>query len=182
MAGLRAGLKQLGLEEGKQFTQIIRDTKGNAKLAAEAAKDLEQEKVNLIYATQTSVTLATKRATTGISIVFCAGADPVDLGIVASFARPGGRLTGVFYRDTDVTAKRLEFLKEIIPKLHLVATFYNPNSPVASESAKLVRGTAKQMGIQFVERHVASVKELQASVRALRVGETILDFRFSILD
>ena len=121
--GLRVGLKQLGLEEGKQFTLAIRDTKGDAKAAEEAAKNLEKEKVNLIYTTQTSVTLATKRATADIPIVFCAGADPVDLGLVESFAKPGGRLTGVFYRDTDLIAKRLEILKEIVPKLHRVVTF-----------------------------------------------------------
>jgi putative ABC transport system substrate-binding protein len=103
--GLRVGLKQLGLVEGKQFTLAIRDTKGDANAANEAAKNLEKEKVNLIYTTQTSVTLATKQATADIPIVFCAGADPVVLGLVDSFAKPGGRLTGVFYRDTDVTAK-----------------------------------------------------------------------------
>jgi ABC-type uncharacterized transport system substrate-binding protein len=177
--GLRAGLKQLGFEEGKQFTLAIRDTKGNAKAAEEAAKNLEQEKVNLIYTTQTSVTLATKRATADIPIVFCAGADPVVLGLVESFAKTGGRLTGVFYRDTDLTAKRLEILKEIIPKFRRAVIFYDPRSPVASESAKLARETAEQMGIQFVERHVASVEELQASVRALRAGEVDAVFEVS---
>ena len=146
MDGLRAGLKQLGLEEGKQFTLAIRDTKGDAKAAEEAAKNLEKEKVNLLYTTQTSVTVATKRVTADIPIVFCAGADPVDLGLVESFAKPGGRLTGVFYRDTDLTGKRLELLKEIVPKLRRVVTFYDPNNPVSVESAKLVRETAGQDG------------------------------------
>jgi ABC-type uncharacterized transport system substrate-binding protein len=178
--GLRAGLKQLGFEEGKHFTLAIRDTKGNAKAAEEGAKNLEQEKVNLIYTTQTSVTLATKRATADIPIVFCAGADPVEVGLVASFAKPGGRLTGVFYRDTDLTAKRLEILKELIPKLHRVVTFYNPRSRVANESAKLVRETAAQMGIQFVERHIASAEELQTSLKALKAGE--VDAYFEVSD
>ena len=131
--GLRVGLKQLGLVEGKQFTLAIRDTKGDAKAAEEAAKNLEKEKVNLLYTTQTSVTLATKRATADIPIVFCAGADPVVLGLVDSFAKPGGRLTGVFYRDTDLTGKRLELLKEIVPKLRRVVTFYDPSNPVSVE-------------------------------------------------
>lgn len=169
--GLRAGLKQLGFEEGKQFVLTIRDTKGNAKAAEEAARNLEQEKVDLLYTTQTSVTLAAKRATADIPFVFCVGADPVDLGLVVSFAKPGGRLTGVFYRDTDLTAKRLEILKEIIPKLRRVVTFYNPGNPVASEPAKLVRETAGQMGIRVVERHVASVEELRAGVQSLKAGE-----------
>ena len=80
--GLRVGLKQLGLEETKHFTLAIRDTKGNAKAAEEAAKNLEEEKVNLIYTTQTSITVLAKRATADIPIVFCAGADPVVLGLV----------------------------------------------------------------------------------------------------
>ena len=177
--GLRAGLKQLGLEEGKQLTLAIRDTKGNAKAAEEAAKNLEKEKVNLLYTTQTSVTLATKRVTADIPIVFCAGADPVVLGLVDSFAKPGGRLTGVFYRDTDLTGKRLELLKEIVPKLRRVVTFYDPSSPVSVESAKLVRETAGQMGVQFAERHVTSVEELQASLRALRAGDVDATFEVS---
>ena len=178
--GLRVGLKQLGLVEGKQFTLAIRDTKGDTKAAEEAAQNLEQDRANLIYTTETSVTLATKRATAGIPIVFCAGADPVDLGLVESFARPGGRLTGVFYRDTDLTAKRLEILKEIVPKLHRVVTFYNPRNPVAGESAKLVRETAGQMGIRLVERHVASVEELRAGVQSLKAGE--VDGVFEVAD
>jgi ABC-type uncharacterized transport system substrate-binding protein len=98
---------------------------------------------------------------------------------VESFAKPGGRLTGVFYRDTDLTAKRLEILKEIVPKFRRAVIFYDPRGPVASESAKLARETAAQEGIQFVERHVASVEELQASVRALRAGEVDAVFEVS---
>jgi ABC-type uncharacterized transport system substrate-binding protein len=98
---------------------------------------------------------------------------------VESFARPGGRLTGVFYRDTDLTAKRLEILKEIVPKLHRVVTFYNPRNPVSGESAKLVRETAGQMGIQLVERHVASVEELRAGVQSLKAGEVDAVFEVS---
>jgi putative tryptophan/tyrosine transport system substrate-binding protein len=176
--GLRVGLKQLGLEEGKQYALAIQDTKGDAKAVEEVAKTFEQEKVKLIYTTQTSVTVAAKRVTADIPIVFCAGADPVVLGLVESFARPGGRLTGVF--DSDLTGKRLEILKEIVPKLHRVVTFYNPRNPVASESAKLVRETAGQMGIQLIERHVATVEELQAGVQSLKAGE--VDAVFQVAD
>jgi putative tryptophan/tyrosine transport system substrate-binding protein len=177
--GLRFGLRQLGLEDGKQVVLSIRDTKGDAKTAEEGARNLEQEKVNLIYTTQTSVTLAAKRATADISVVFCVGADPVVAGLVASFAKPGGRLTGVFYRDTDLAAKRLEILKEMVPKLRRVVTFYNSRNPVASESAKLVREEARRLGVELVERHVASVEELQASLGALKVGEVDAIFEVS---
>jgi putative tryptophan/tyrosine transport system substrate-binding protein len=131
--GLRVGLRQLGLEEEKQFTLAIRDTKGDVKAAEEAARNLEEEKFNLIYTTQTSVTIAARRATADIAIVFCAGANPVVLGLVDSFAKPGGRLTGVYEPGTNLTAKRLEMLKEIVPKLRRVVTFYNPEGKPESE-------------------------------------------------
>jgi putative ABC transport system substrate-binding protein len=177
--GLRVGLRDLGLEEGKQFILAIRDTKGDVKVAEEAARNFEQEKVNLIYTTQTSVSIAAKRATADISIVFCAGADPVALGLVESFAKPGGRLTGVYEPGTDLTAKRLETLKEILPKLRRVVTFYNPRNPVPVESSKFARETARLLGVEFIERHVASVEELQAGVRTLRAGEVDAFFEVS---
>ncbi|OGQ21721.1 MAG: hypothetical protein A3C54_02565 [Deltaproteobacteria bacterium RIFCSPHIGHO2_02_FULL_60_17] len=169
--GLRVGLRELGLLEGKQFIFAIRDMKGDVKAAEEAARNLEQEKVNLIYTTSTNVTIAAKRATTDIPIVFNAGADPVVLGLVESFAKPGVRLTGVFYRVADLTAKRLEMLKDIVPKLRRVVTFYNPRYLAAIESSKLAREAAPLLGVELVERHVVSVEELQAGVRALRAGE-----------
>jgi len=178
--GLRVGLRQLGLEEGKQFVLAIRDWKGDAKAAEEAARNFEKEKVNLIYTTSTNSTIAARRATADIPIVFCAGTDPVVLGLVESFAKPGGRLTGVYNPVTDLTAKRLEILKEIIPNLRRVVTFYDPRSPVGIESSKLAREAARQMGIQFVERHVASVEELQAGIRAVRAGE--VDAFFQLAD
>jgi putative ABC transport system substrate-binding protein len=178
--GLRVGLRQLGLEEGKQFTLAIRDWKGDVKAAEEAARNLEQEKVNLIYATSTTSSLAAKRATADIPIVFCAGTDPVVVGLVESFAKPGGRLTGVYNPGTDLTAKRLEILKEIVPKLRRVVTFYDPRNRPAIESSKLAREAAQRVGVELVERHVASVEELQAGVRALRVGE--VDAYFEVSD
>ena len=114
--GLRGGLKQLGFEEGKEYQLTIRDWKNDAKLAEAAAKNLEAEKVDLIYATSTGSAIAARRATANIPIVFCAGTDPVVVGLVDSFANPGGRLTGTYSRITDLTGKRLELLKEILPE------------------------------------------------------------------
>jgi putative ABC transport system substrate-binding protein len=169
--GLRLGLKQLGFEEGKQFNLAVRDWQGNAKAAEEAARKFEQEKVNLLYTTSTNSTIAARRATANIPIVFCAGTDPVVVGLVDSFANPGGRLTGVYSLSTDLTGKRLEILKEIVPKLRRVVTFYDPRRATTIESAKQAREAAQQIGIQLVERHFASIEELQAGVRALKPGE-----------
>jgi putative ABC transport system substrate-binding protein len=178
--GLKAGLRELGFAEGKQFTLTIKDTKGDPKVAEEAAKNFEREKVSLIYALATSVITATKSATANVPIVICIGSDPVTGGLVDSFAQPGGRLTGVHFLNRDLTAKRLEILKEIMPKASRVLTFYDPGNRVATESAKLGREEAKRLGLKFVERHVTSVEELRKALQGLKAGEA--DVFFYTLD
>lgn len=169
--GLRDGLRERRLVEGKQFALDVRDAAGDLKAVEEAARYLERQKVALIFSVATSVTVATRRATASIPIVFCAGTDPVAIGLVDSFAKPGGRLTGVHFLSTDVTGKRLELLKRIVPKLHRVVTFYDPRNPSARESAQQGREAATRLQVEFIERHVASAEELQAAVQSLRPGE-----------
>jgi len=168
--GLRKGLGELGLEEGKQFILHIREGKGDLKAVEQAAGDLEREKVDLIYAISSSVTLAVKQATKTVPIVFYAGTDPVALGLVESFRKPGGRLTGVYGRLPDLTPKRLELLKEMVPRLRRVVMFYDPNNRAAQRDIKLARDAARQLKVELVEHRVSSVEELRATLRALRAG------------
>ena len=169
--GLRDGLKELGLEEGKQFVLHVRDTKGDLKSVEAAARSLEKEKVDLIWAAPTSVTLAAKRATKSVPIVFSSGSDPVSVGLVESFRKPGGRLTGIHGQGVGLTAKRLQLLKEMLPRLRRVVTFYSPDNPAAQQSVKIARDAARQLKLELVERPVVSVEELRAALRALRPGE-----------
>jgi putative ABC transport system substrate-binding protein len=178
--GLRDGLRQLGYEDGKQILLEIRDTKADLKLVEEAAKTFERERVNLIYVVATSVVAPVKNVTSQIPIVFSVGSDPVASGLVQSFGRPGGRLTGIQYSTTDLTGKRLEILKEILPKLSRVVTFYNPNNPMATEAAALAREAARQFRVQLVERHATSVEELRQALQALKAKE--VDAYFYISD
>jgi putative ABC transport system substrate-binding protein len=169
--GLKDGLKELGFDAGKHYVLEIRDLKGDLKAAEEAARILEREKVDLIYTIATSVTIAVQRATAKVPIVFAAGSDPVVAGLVESFAKPGGRLTGVHYLQVDVTPKRLEILQAILPDLRRVVTFYDTNNPVTFGTAKAAREAARQLNIELVERHVASVEELRRSLMALKAQE-----------
>ena len=169
--GLRDGLREVGLEEGKQFILQVHDVKGNLKAVAAAARRLEEEKVDLIYAVATSVALTVKQATRRVPIVFYAGTDPVTVGLVASFRQPGGRLTGIHGQNTDLTAKRLEFLKEMIPGLRRVVTFYRADNPAAQESVKVARDATHRLKVVLMERLVASVEELREALRVLRPGE-----------
>jgi putative ABC transport system substrate-binding protein len=154
--GLRDGLKELGMVEGKHFALTLRDTKGDVSEAEKGAGDFERDKVALIYAATSPIVTAVKSKTETTPVVFTIGADPVSAGLVDGFARPGGRLTGVHYLVRDMTGKRLEVLKEILPKVSRVLTYYDPNNRVASESAALARDEAKRLGIKLIERQVAN--------------------------
>jgi len=169
--GLRDGLKDLGLVEAKHFVLEIRDTKGDLKAVEKAAKELEQAKVSLIYTAATSVSLATQKVTERTPIVFVAGTNPVTVKLVESIRAPGGRITGVHVRATDLIGKRLELLREIIPDLRRVVTFYNPNNRSAIEGAKEAREAARILGIELIERKVTSVDELQKALQAFKIGE-----------
>ena len=155
------------------------DTKSDLKLVEDAAKTFEQEKINLIYAVTTSVVTPVKNVTSQIPIVFSVGSDPVASGLVQSFGKPGGRMTGVQYSTTDLTGKRLEILKEILPKLSRVVTFYNPSNPMATEAAGLAREAARQFRVQLVERQVTSVEELRQALQALKAKEADAYFYIS---
>jgi putative ABC transport system substrate-binding protein len=166
--GLREGLKELGLEEGKQFVLVIKETKGETAAAEQGAKMLEQENVSLIYAITTPIITIVKSATTKTPIVFTIGSDPVTGGLVDSFPKPGGRLTGVHYPVRDLTAKRLEILKEIVPKISRVLTYYDPTNRVAAEGVAMARDEGKRLGIKLIESHVSSVNDLQRELQKLK--------------
>jgi putative ABC transport system substrate-binding protein len=168
--GLKAGLKESGLEEGKHFALELRDLRGDLKAAGPAARDLERQKVDLIFTNATSVTQAVKRATSEVPIVFSIGSDPVAMGLVQSIARPGGRLTGIHFQARDVTPKRLELLKETVSGLRRVVTFYDPQNASAAAGARLAREAARQLGIELVEQHVSSIGALEARLKALPGG------------
>ena len=169
--GLRDGLKELGLVEGKHFVLDVRDTKGDLKAVEDTARKLERDKINIIYTAATSVSLAAQKATDKTPIVFVAGTNPVTVKLVASIREPGGRLTGVHVRATDLIGKRLELLKEIIPDLHRVITFYDPKNRSAIEGAKEAREAAQLLGLELIERQVASVEELRKAFHAFKRGE-----------
>src|SRR5262249_17607355 len=169
--GLRDGLRDLGLEDGKQLVLQVRDVKGDLRAVEAAARGLEAQNVDLIYSWSTSVSLAPVRGTKQVPVIFYAGTDPVAVGLVGNFRKPGGRVTGMHGWTTDLTAKRLAILQEMVPKLRRVVTFYNPENPAAQQAVKLARETARQLKIELVEHRVSSVEDLRAGLLALRPGD-----------
>lgn len=168
VAGLKEGLKDLGVAEGIDYVLESHDLNGNRSAAGAAAESLERKNVDVIYSIATSVTIAVKRATTKVPVVFAVGSDPVASGLVDTFANPGGRFTGVHYSTTDLTAKRLEILKAILPKLRKVAMFYDPNNQAALAALTSAREAARELQLEIVEKQVSSVQDLRAYLTAFR--------------
>jgi putative ABC transport system substrate-binding protein len=171
IAGLRDGLRAASLEEGKHFVLHIRDVKGDLRAAEAAARTFEDEKVALLCTFSTSTTLAAKRGTRHVPIAFYAGTDPVTVGLVQSYSKPGARFTGVHGQSTDLTAKRVQMLRDMVPGLRRVVAFYNPDNEAAQQSLDLGRRAARQLNIEVIERPVRSIEELHAALRALHPGK-----------
>jgi putative tryptophan/tyrosine transport system substrate-binding protein len=169
--GLRVGLKENGIREGKDAVLEVVDAKADIKLMEDTARRFERDNVRLIYCTPTTTATAVKRATSKVPIFFCVGTDPIASGLVESFAKPGGRLTGVHYLTTDLTAKRLELLKDLLPKVRRVLILYNPAHVPAQLSARLAREASESLGIEIVERHARTGDEIRTAINALKPGE-----------
>jgi putative ABC transport system substrate-binding protein len=170
--GLRGGLRAFGLSEGSQLALLVRDAKGDRRAIEDAARTLERDdKVDLIVALATSVARAVKRSTMNVPIVFVTGSDPVALGLVETVARPGGRLTGVHSISSDLTAKRLELLRECVPTIRRVVTFYNPSNASAVLAVGLAREAAQRLGLDIIEQHVGSTEQVRDRLRELTAGQ-----------
>jgi putative ABC transport system substrate-binding protein len=138
----RAALSKLGYLEGQNITIEYRYSEGKPERAADLAAELVRLKVDVIVAAGGPTWVqAAKNATKTISIVMVGlGADPVEVGLVESLARPGGNVTGVTNLSRDLVGKRLELLKEAVPKVARVAVLYDPANPdTVKESKKIFK-------------------------------------------
>jgi putative tryptophan/tyrosine transport system substrate-binding protein len=132
----RQGLRELGYVEGKNIVIEWRSGERNRERVRALAAELVALKVDLIVTGGSGATRPTKEATKTIPIVMAQDDDPVGNGFVASLARPGGNITGLSNLDSALSGKRLELLKEIVPKLSRVAVFGSSSSPSNSQTLK----------------------------------------------
>lgn len=163
-------LRGLGWSEGKNAVLEQRYARGDPALLALFAAELVQLKVDVILTFSAGVSVS-KRATQSIPIVFGSSQDPVRTGFVTSFGRPGGNLTGATFLTDELSAKRLELLKEMMPGISRVAVLWEPSH--IDNEFKGMQAAANGLGIQLqsvqVPRPVRS-DELEMSMRAVRQG------------
>ncbi len=169
--GLRDGLRELGYRENEQFVIGVRFTQGDPAALPSAVRELAQQGVDFIFASEQNALKAAQAATNRIPIVFAGGGDPVGLGHIQSFARPGGNITGVTELDLELVPKRLEVFREIIPGLKRVLFPYHATDAYALSAVKVYREAARRLGIALVERPVRSQEEAQAALAKVRKAD-----------
>jgi putative ABC transport system substrate-binding protein len=145
----RQGLRDLGWVEGKDISIEYRYVEGRGDRLPDLAADLVRLNVDIIVTSVSPDAVAAKNATRTIPIVMAAPGDPVALGLAESLARPGGNITGLSQISPELAGKRLELLKEIVPKLSLVAVLWNPQSKISEISWKEIQPPARALGLQL---------------------------------
>jgi putative ABC transport system substrate-binding protein len=159
----RQGLRELGYVQGKNVE--YRYFEGKVERLPELADELVRLKVDIFVTIGRPPSQAAKSATTTIPIVMALISDPVGAGLVASLARPGGNVTGVSTVSTDLTGKRLEVLKETIPKAQRIAVLYDPKDPAKIAEAKETEVAARSLGVQLQFLEVRGLNEFDAAFK-----------------
>jgi putative ABC transport system substrate-binding protein len=173
LAGIRAGLRETGFVEGRNLALDLRFAEGRNDRLPALASELVARRVNLIVANTTPTAVAAKAATSTIPIVFVFGADPVELGLVSSFNRPGGNVTGVAFLVNTLAAKRLELLAAVTPAGAPIGMLADPNNPNAPSDIKIATVAALALKRTLAIEHVAAQRDLDqafANLSERRVG------------
>ena len=172
----RQGLKELGYIEGKNIAFEYRYAEGKADRLPALAAELVVLKVDVIVTSATPSVLALKKATSTIPIVFVAVADPVASGLVASLARPGGNITGLTILAVELSGKRVELLKEAVPKVTRVAFLWNSANPGLTPAWREAQAAAQKLGLQLQSLDIQNVADLENSLKSVtRSGTEALD-------
>jgi putative ABC transport system substrate-binding protein len=160
----RQGLKGAGYVEGENMAIEFRWAESQIERLPMLAADLVRRKVAVITTIGgASAALAAKAATTTIPIVFLTGEDPVTSGVVTSLARPSGNLTGINFVSGELTAKRLELLRELVPTATRVAVLVNPTGPTRELTLRDVEPAARAMGLQIQVVRASTSHEISAA-------------------
>jgi len=172
--GLKAGLKELGVEDGRDVTFDIRFTEGKLDAMPAAAAALVQAGVDLIFTSQEAATQAAKDATKSVPIVFTLVGDPVAAGIVAKLTQPGGNVTGVSSLQTELVAKRLEVLKTLAPAARRVWLIYDGVDLSTVPMVRKALEAAQRMKLEVVPKGVLDANELRRVLREVRRDDGML--------
>ena len=165
-AAFRQGLKETGFVEGQNVRIEYRWAQGRYDLLPELAADLVRREVAVIM-TNTPTSQVAKAATSTIPIVFASADDPIPLGLVASFNRPGGNATGIYFLIAALEGKRVEFLHEVVPKPGTIALLVDPNFPSAATQTLAMRQAARSLGLNLLVVTAGTERDIDTAFATL---------------
>jgi putative tryptophan/tyrosine transport system substrate-binding protein len=163
----RQGLRELGYVEGQNIAIMVRFASGRVERLPELAAELVRLKPDVIVTPSTPPSLSAKQATSTIPIVFAGIADPVGAGLIANFARPGGNITGMASSSAELGGKRLELLKEMIPRTSRVAVLYNPADRANVLVLKQLQEAAPALALTLQPLEVRGPREFDGAFVAM---------------
>jgi putative ABC transport system substrate-binding protein len=161
-------LREHGWIDGNTVAIEYRWAQGREDLYAEFAAEFVRLKVNVILTAGTDATIAVKKTTSDIPIVFAAVGDPVGTGIVASLARPGGNVTGLSNEQTDLAGYRLELLHEVVPSIRRVALLGNIGSPLILLEMRAAEAAAPKLGLEVFRLGVRKSEDIEPAIESLK--------------
>src|SRR5262245_2096674 len=167
LGAFHLGLKETGYVEGDNVAILQRWTEGRLDQLPEMAADLARRRVAVIASFGNAPALAAKAVTTTIPIIFGVTEDPVRMGLVDSFARPGGNVTGFNYLSAELTAKRLELLLELMPGAKNLAVLVDPAVPPTQTTLREVTAAASTMGLRIKTLNVSNSSEINGAFATL---------------
>ena len=178
----RRELRALGYVEGKNIAFEYRNADNKLDRLPALADELVRLKVDVLFTPTLDTARIAKSATRTIPVVFISSADPVASGLVDSLARPGGNLTGISNIQSELWGKRLELLKETIPKLSRVAMLWDPQSPTSRVNWKESQVPARELGLQLHSMEVNSADQFESAFKeAIKLGSATLAVTLSPL-
>jgi putative ABC transport system substrate-binding protein len=166
-AAFVARMRELGWIEGRTIAIEYRWSEGRPERYAEIAAEFVRLKVDVIVTVGSAVPIV-KQATTVIPIVFAVGIDPVGSGLVASLAKPGGNVTGLSLQANDLAGKRLEFLREVVPKLHRLAIMFNVGNAQPVLEMRDTQAAARTLGLEVAPLEIRRAEDIAPAFQALK--------------
>jgi putative tryptophan/tyrosine transport system substrate-binding protein len=171
VVGLIDGLVALGYRENEDFVIGVRFTRGNSVVLPAVARELVREGVDILFCLGDSEAKAAQQATTSHPIVFSAVGDPVGQGLIQSYARPGGNITGVAELNIELSAKRLQLFTELLPGLKRVLFPYYVHNAHQAANAQEYRAAAHRLGLELVERPLRTMEEARDTLAGVRQAD-----------
>jgi putative ABC transport system substrate-binding protein len=171
VVGLIEGLVAMGYRENEDFVIGVRFTQGDSAVLPTVARELVRDGVDILFCIGESEAKAAQQTTTTHPIVFNGVGDPVGHGLIHSYARPGGNITGVTDLNLELSAKRLELFKELLPELKRVLFPYNAHNAYEAANFMQYRAAAHRLGLVLVDQPLRTIEEARDVLASVRKEE-----------